>query len=154
MKKSTLTLIIVAVLVAGGGAVYALTRPDNDDTNQASESTSDTTTDSQQNSNPVAAEPETPASDGDNQVASDEVEIEDFAFGPATITIKKGTTVRWTNKDSVQHNIEPDTESDAFKRSELLSKDESYSFTFNTAGTYTYHCQPHPQMTGKVIVTE
>jgi amicyanin len=82
------------------------------------------------------------------------VEIKDFAFSPAAITVKKGTKVTWTNKDSTQHNISPDTETADFKASELLAQGESYSVTFNTVGTFSYHCTPHPYMKASVIVTE
>lgn len=80
------------------------------------------------------------------------IEIKDFAFTPATIKIKAGTTVTWTNKDSVQHNVVADKESSDAPKSELLAKDESYEFTFNKPGTYSYHCSPHPNMKGTVIV--
>ncbi len=84
----------------------------------------------------------------------DKVTIADFAFSPAKISVKKGSTVTWTNQDSVKHNISPDNASDDFKASELLGKGESYSFTFNKVGTYTYHCTPHPTMKASVEVTE
>jgi amicyanin len=87
-------------------------------------------------------------------VATDQVEIKDFAFSPATITVKKGTKVTWTNKDSTRHNISPDTETADFKASELLAQGTSYSVTFNTVGTFGYHCTPHPYMKATVIVTE
>lgn len=82
------------------------------------------------------------------------VEIRNFAFNPAKITVKKGTTVTWTNQDSAKHDITPTGGGSDFKASELLGKGESYSFTFNTAGTYTYLCSPHPYMKGTVEVTE
>jgi amicyanin len=150
MKKSTMTLIIVAILVVGAVGVFALTGSDKDN-DKASESTTPTTSSESSSSDDQS---QTPASSSDNQATPDQVEIEDFAFTPATITIKKGTKVTWTNKDSVGHTVTPDEESSAFQGSSMLNQDDSYSFTFNMVGTYTYHCQPHPQMTGKVVVTE
>lgn len=83
-----------------------------------------------------------------------EVFIKDFAFGPAKMTIKKGTTITWTNKDSAHHDITPDKEDPGFVPSQLLAKDQSYSFTFNNVGTYKYHCSPHPYMKAIIEVTE
>lgn len=87
-------------------------------------------------------------------LATTKVEIADFAYSPKVITVKKGSTVTWTNQDSMRHDITPDEESDDFKASDLLAKGDSYSFTFEKPGTYTYHCSPHPYMKGTVIVTE
>jgi amicyanin len=83
-----------------------------------------------------------------------EVFIEDFAFTPNKLTVKKGTTVTWTNKDTARHDVNPDVESQDFKASNLLGKDETYSVAFNTVGTYNYSCSPHPYMKGTVEVIE
>jgi amicyanin len=150
MKKAI--IIIVAILLAGGAVAFALTRDNKKKESSSSSTNSSTQSDSHESSDETTSEG---GQDQAESVAGDtEVEIEDFAFGPETITVKKGTTVTWTNKDSAAHTVTPDEESDAFIGSELLAQDESYSFTFNEVGTYTYHCQPHPQMTAKVVVTE
>lgn len=78
------------------------------------------------------------------------VEISGFAFNPSTLTIKKGDTVIWTNKDSVSHTVTIDSENEL--ASGLISNGQTYSHTFNTAGTYNYHCTPHPYMEAKIIV--
>ena len=75
--------------------------------------------------------------------------IENFAFVPATVTINAGDTVTWTNIDSAQHNVAADNS--AFV-SNTLSKGDDYSFTFNSKGTYSYHCTIHPSMQGTIIV--
>jgi plastocyanin len=75
--------------------------------------------------------------------------IENFAFSPAVLTVPVGTTVTWTNQDSVQHTV---TERESLFDSGLLSRGESFSRTFNDPGEYDYYCIPHPYMTGKVIV--
>lgn len=143
MKKTVIIVVIVA-LVAVAGAVAAL-REDNNGPAQTQDVTSDTSATPRPDSN--GSEAETSAQ------ATDEVEIEDFAYSPQVITVKKGTTVTWTNKDTVRHTVTPD-DGGTFTGSELLAKDQSYSFTFTEVGEYKYHCQPHPQMTGSVIVTE
>jgi amicyanin len=76
-----------------------------------------------------------------------EVEIVDFAFSPATLTIAVGDVVTWTNADAVAH-----TATGAGFDSGLLDHGESYSVTFTAAGTYDYLCTPHPTMTGRIIV--
>jgi plastocyanin len=82
------------------------------------------------------------------------VVISDYSFIPVKMTVKKGTTVTWTNQDKAHHDITPDKPSDIFRASKLLSKGDSYSVTFSQTGTYGYHCAPHPYMKGIVEVTE
>lgn len=82
-----------------------------------------------------------------------EVAIQNFAFSPQVVNVKVGTQVKWTNEDSVAHDVTSD-ENDGVLRGELLDKGESYTFTFNQVGTYNYHCHPHPNMQAKVVVTE
>lgn len=96
------------------------------------------------------------SSDPANQAPSttNSVTIRDFSFGPSKITVKKGTTVTWTNEDGVNHDVTPTNESAAFEGSDLFGKGESYSFTFNAVGNYSYYCSPHPYMKGTVEVVE
>lgn len=78
------------------------------------------------------------------------IELKNFAFNPSTLTIKVGDIVTWTNMDSVSHTITSDSGTEL--SSQTFSNGESYSHTFNIAGTYTYHCTPHPNMKGTIIV--
>jgi plastocyanin len=80
-----------------------------------------------------------------------EVKIDNFTFGPATLTVPVGTTVTWINKDDIPHTVVSTDDSKTFK-SKVLDTDEKFSFTFSKAGTYPYFCSIHPKMTGKVIV--
>lgn len=77
------------------------------------------------------------------------VAIKNFAFSPSTLTIQKGANVTWRNDDSVQHQITSD--SPAFS-SPLLSTGGTYTFQFNTTGTFPYRCNIHPTMKGTVVV--
>jgi plastocyanin len=77
------------------------------------------------------------------------VNIDNFTFGPNQLNITAGTTVRWTNKDDIPHNIVADDKS--FK-SKVLDTDDSFTYTFTTPGTYKYFCGLHPKMTGTVVV--
>jgi plastocyanin len=107
------------------------------------------------------AQPTTPAK-GDTQVKPPEgqtpgpdykpgppVTIENYTYIPATATVAVGTTITWTNQDSVKHTV---TERNKLFDSGLLAKGESFSYTFTEKGEYDYYCTLHPYMTGKVIV--
>jgi amicyanin len=83
------------------------------------------------------------------RAADAEVTIDNFTFSPQTLTIKAGTKVTWMNRDDIPHIIASTTK--AFK-SPALDTDDSYSFTFTTAGNYEYFCTLHPHMTGTVVV--
>ena len=78
-----------------------------------------------------------------------EIEIEDFAFNPKTVTIKVGATVKWSNKDDSSHLVISD---DGSWSSNSLSKGDSFIFTFTQAGTFSYHCGVHASMTGTIVV--
>jgi len=80
-----------------------------------------------------------------------EVKIDNFTFGPATLTVPVGTTVTWINKDDIPHTVVSTDDSKTLK-SKVLDTDEKFSFTFSKAGTYPYFCSIHPKMTAKVIV--
>jgi plastocyanin len=102
----------------------------------------------------MSAMPMTPAPvDGSppaSPVGPDAVNIDGFAFAPATLTVKAGSTVTWTNKDEDPHTVVAD--GDAF-RSQVLGSGGTYSFTFPAAGTFSYICSIHPFMRGTVVVT-
>lgn len=75
------------------------------------------------------------------------ISIKNLAFAPSTITITPGTEVTWTNNDALAHDIKADTFS-----SDILKPGEKYSYTFSKAGTFTYICSIHPNMSGTIIV--
>lgn len=79
-----------------------------------------------------------------------EVPIQAFVYQPATITVPAGTTVTWTNHDPVAHTV---TDINQVWDSGLFDEAASYSKTFDTPGTYSYYCIPHPMMIGTVEVT-
>jgi plastocyanin len=80
-----------------------------------------------------------------------EVKIDNFSFGPATLTIAPGTKVTWVNHDDIPHTVVSTDDAKTFK-SKVLDTDEKFSFTFTKAGAYPYFCSIHPKMTGKVVV--
>lgn len=80
---------------------------------------------------------------------SNKVSIANMSFVAATTNVDKGTTVTWTNNDDMQHTVTADDNSFT---SGNLSKGDTYSHTFNDAGTVAYHCKIHPGMTASVVV--
>ncbi len=131
-------LIILAVVIIGVGAFLIVQNNNSSDetssTNNGSSSQSSTT--SNQN-------------DQENQ---NEVSISDMTFSPDKITVKKGTKVTWTNNDDTTHTVTSD--SGKTLDSGSLDRGESYTVSFDTAGTYPYHCSFHSSMTGTVTVTD
>jgi plastocyanin len=81
--------------------------------------------------------------------ANAEVKIDNFVFGPETLTVPVGATVTWTNKDDIPHTT---VSTDGVFKSKVMDTDEKFSYTFTKAGTYSYYCTIHPKMTGKVVV--
>ena len=77
------------------------------------------------------------------------VKIDNFAFGPDTLTVAVGTTVTWTNRDDIPHTV---VSTDGVFKSKVRDTDETFSYKFEKAGTYSYYCSVHPKMIGKVVV--
>ena len=80
--------------------------------------------------------------------------MQNIAFNPQSLTVSAGTTVTWTNNDQVQHTVTWDDQS---VNSGLLNQGETFSYTFDTPGTYGYFCIPHGSpgsgMFGTITVT-
>ena len=79
------------------------------------------------------------------------VSIINFAYDPDTLTVPVGTTVCWTNDDPTPHTVSSDDE--GLFESGSMAQGETFAYTFNTEGTFGYHCQPHPWMIATVTVT-
>jgi plastocyanin len=79
------------------------------------------------------------------------VTIQSFKFNSADIQVPRGTTVVWANCETAgpAHTTSADGD---FWRSPLLAPADTFSHLFLAAGTFTYHCEPHPFMTGRVVV--
>ena len=84
-------------------------------------------------------------------VAGDQVSIDNFAFAPATLTVKAGSTVTWTNRDEEPHTV---AATDGSFHSPGMGTGATYSHTFPAAGTFDYVCSIHPSMHGTVVVTQ
>jgi plastocyanin len=93
---------------------------------------------------PLAASAATPA------VSKYQVEIRNFHFMPAEITVPAGAEVTWTNTDEEPHIVV--STGNQFPSSPALDTGDHYQATFAKPGTYTYFCSIHPQMVGTIVV--
>lgn len=95
----------------------------------------------------------TPAANSQDEATAQgavQVSIANFAFDPPTIEIPVGTTVTWTNNDTAGHTT---TSTDGAWDSKILNTGDSFSYTFDEAGTFPYVCSLHPRMTAQIVVT-
>ena len=132
IKKSWLISVIIIILITGG--IYLLARKEKAEAPAV----------------PVANNLST-----NNQISANipqerDVNIENFSFSPLELKIKKGETVMWLNKDSAAHTIVSDSGNEL--SSATLSKGKIYFHTFNSTGTFAYHCGIHPSMKARIIV--
>ena len=135
MKKAIIGIVIVIIVVAG--VVFVMHKHQNMSMQSNTQ---------MQHMNPTSMNS---ASNAAKSTSKNAVTIQNFAFSPATITVKAGDSVTWTNEDSIGHSATADDNS--FDTG-VLSKGQSKAITFSKAGTFTYHCSVHPDMKAKVIV--
>src|SRR5579863_2032948 len=96
----------------------------------------------------LAGSPKVTAND-QSSAAPAAIKIDNFSFGPQTITVPVGATVTWTNSDDIPHTA---VSTDGVFKSKVLDTDEKFSYKFDKAGIYPYYCTIHPKMTGTVVV--
>lgn len=136
MNKSVLiAVVVIVVLGIGGFLIFGKS-------NKNSSTTSSSSSMDMSNMSSSSSSSSTP-------VATNAVSVVNFSYSPTSITVKKGTKVTWTNNDSTQHTVTADNGS---FDSGTLDPGKSFSQTFNTAGTFAYHCNFHSNMHGTVIV--
>ncbi len=107
---------------------------------------------SSSSSTPAASTPATtaaPAAPTASGAAA--VTMQNIAFTPAVISVKVGQTVKWTNDDSVDHNVT--ATSGATFKSDTFGKGGTFTWKADKAGTVSYVCTIHPGMDGKIVVT-
>ena len=78
-----------------------------------------------------------------------QVTVEQAMFGPATLTIRAGTTVTWVNHDGDLHTV---TSTQGLFASPGLDQGDTFAYRFTTPGTYPYFCALHPHMKGTILV--
>ena len=163
MKKLLVLGSMLSALVLTGAGCAAgdnnQAQPQQESTTSAEQQTPQSSLPESQSNAPATSQatapetkPATPAATtpAATQPETREVTIASFVFSPASITVKAGTTVKWTNKDSAPHSI---VSSDGqFAASAVLSNGGSYQLKFDKPGTYAYACGLHPSMSGTIIV--
>lgn len=137
-----IALIIVVIVVLGIGAYYytnnySVTTIGNSGTQVNAQVNSNTQTNTQTTNTTTAGQ-------------TYQVSIQNYAFSTTTLTVHVGDIVVWTNLDSVAHTVTSDSGSEL--DSAKLSNGQTYSHTFTTAGTFTYHCSIHTMMKATVVV--
>lgn len=133
-QKSVFAVIVVVVVIAAAAVAIAMHGSKKSDTTSSTSSANSTSS--------------TKPTEGSSVV------IQGYMFSPGNLKVKVGTTVTWTNRDAVAHTVTADVNSTDAPNSMNIDQNKSYSFTFNKAGTYTYHCTPHPYMKATITVTE
>ncbi len=147
MSKTVIAVGVILLLLIGG---WYLTRGSKAPTQVSKTTMTSSPTTTKQ---PVdVMEQKMASSSGGAMVEGTAVTIQNFAFSPKTVTVKKGAKVTWTNQDAVSHTVTSDTGVEL--ASELIGNGKSFSHVFNTVGSFAYHCTPHPNMKGTVVVTE
>lgn len=136
-NKLILGLVVLSLVLVGGYAVLS-----NRNTVKAPVTTNENLTETTESSMPSLSEIE----------GKSVISIKDYTFSPKSLTVKPGETVYVTNSDVVIHTV---TSDEGIFDSGLVGTDEVKSFTApTTAGTYSYHCTPHPNMKGTLVVAE
>lgn len=92
---------------------------------------------------------QTPAQQGAPVTGVTHMNMQNFAYQYTNMQVRIGTTITWTNRDSAPHSV---TYKNGMKDSGLLSQGQSFSYTFDTPGTYQYFCTVHPYMVATVTV--
>ncbi len=147
------TIIIILILLVVGGGIYYITSNSNSSLTPTDNSkiyTPPATNNPSTNpSTPTPAPPvsKTPPASKPSSVS---VNIKNFSFDSSTLNVKIGTKVTWVNNDNVSHTVTSDFGN--LLSSGTLSPGQSFSFTFNNAGSINYHCAIHPMMKGSVVV--
>lgn len=145
MNKTTIGVITTLVVIGSALTVVVLINKESD---KPAKTSSSAMSGHKNMDSTQAGQPNESAQE------SNMITYKGFAVVQKSITVKKGTTVTWTNQDDAKHDVTPDTETADFKTSELFGQGETHKVTFNTVGSYPYHCSPHPYMKGVVEVIE
>lgn len=164
MVKVIVTVVAVIILGAAGFAVFHSNSPSykasstTDKTSAQTNSAAPTQSSGEsqvktQTQNSTDGNTSSPTSNQPSSSATAKVTINNFAFNQANLTVKKGTTVTWTNQDSTAHTV-TETDGQNGPNSQDLNQGQSYSFTFTKTGTFEYDCSIHPYMKATVTVTD
>jgi plastocyanin len=139
MRRLPIAAIAIAALVAIAGCSSGTSTTPNAPASAAAPSTA-----------PSAASAAASAPASAPAARGGAVAIKDFAFNPQTIQAKVGDSITWTNQDSTAHTVTLDDKS---VDSGNVAPSATFSHAFTAAGTFTYHCSIHTNMTGTITVS-
>lgn len=142
--KKIYSILILPVLLISTGCILTGSTPN---TSKTTPNNPPSTAPSTPVTTPTPSAPVVQVQTTATEVKTYSVNIQNFNFNPATLTIKKGSTVTWTNNDSAPHQI-----GSTIFNSSIFRKGQSYSYTFDISGTYDYICPLHPSMKGQITV--
>jgi plastocyanin len=142
------TIIVLVVLVIVASATYFLVF--NNSSSGPTDNYQTPPTANDQTPNPTPVLPPTTITPPSPAAPEARISIRNFAFQPATLTVKAGTVVIWFNNDTVTHTVIAD--SGQLLHSANLAAGQSYQVTLTKTGSISYHCSIHPMMKGRVIV--
>lgn len=98
----------------------------------------------------LALAPGGPSPSTASAAATVTINIKDYEYSKKTVTIKRGQTVKWVNRDEMKHNAT--SNKSGGPKGKLLAKGKSYTWKATKKGTFSYFCTPHPFMKGKIVV--
>lgn len=130
MRNVIAAVIVIALIIIAGA--FSLTHKSNP----------------QPQLNPNQSSP----SSHNQNLSKGNITIVNMLFTPSQITVAKGGTVTWTNKDSTTHTVVDDLSNVGGPDSGNIAPGATYSFTFNKTGSFQYHCRIHPSMRGTIVV--
>lgn len=142
--------IVVLVLVAAGAYYLVFGNNQNQAPLPSDQNTTVSTPATQTPTEPTTSTSTTPKTTKTPAATNVTVVIKNFAFSPASLTIKAGTKVTWINNDVAPHTVTSD--SGNLLNSPTIAPGQSFSFTFNNISTTNYHCKIHPMMKASVTV--
>ena len=146
MRTTSVITVLLVLILIGVGLYYVNRNPTTPDTNTNVTATTTNT------STPTTTSGTTSGTTSATTTSNVAVAIRNFAYAPATLTIKRGTRVTWTNNDTAPHDVTSVT--GTVLNSPRLTTGQSFSYTFNQTGTFNYYCTIHPNMRATVIVTD
>lgn len=150
-RSAIIAIVAVALIAALGILGLRYVAPDSPPADQPTNSAG------QETNNQTGGEQDSSTANEDNQPPENlanttEIAIENSAYQPSLITVEQGTTVIWTNEDSKTHTVK--TESSPGPDSEPLAEGETYSYTFEEAGTFNYFSEQNPEVRGTIQVVD
>ena len=147
-------LVLIALLAACGGKSKSKSATATPTTAPTQAATTAPTQAPTTAATPEATTAVTPAESGAAGQAEVQVQMINTTFDPKEITVKAGTKVTWVNNDSTSHTVTSGTRGNpsGLFDSGNIPAGGTFSFVFNTPGTYNYYCTYHPGMDGTVIV--